>query len=39
VQIAAEFVAAVKKTGFPGVLIATIGWEEKLPSILAAAGL
>ena len=39
VQIAAEFVAAVKKQGFPGVLISTIGWEDKLPSILAAAGL
>ncbi len=38
VQIAAEFVAAVKKAGFPGVLVSTIGWEEKLPSILAAAG-
>ena len=39
VQIAAEFVAEVKKAGFPGVLVSTIGWEEKLPSILAAAGL
>ena len=39
VQIAAEFVAEVKKAGFPGVLITTIGWEDKLPSILAAAGL
>jgi methylenetetrahydrofolate reductase (NADPH) len=39
VQIAAEFVAGVKKAGFPGVLVSTIGWEEKLPSILAAAGL
>jgi 5,10-methylenetetrahydrofolate reductase len=38
VQIAAEFVAAVKKAGFPGVVVSTIGWEEKLPSILAAAG-
>jgi 5,10-methylenetetrahydrofolate reductase len=38
VQIAAEFVAAVKQAGFPGVLVSTIGWEEKLPSILAAAG-
>jgi methylenetetrahydrofolate reductase (NADPH) len=38
VQIAAEFVVAVKKAGFPGVLVSTIGWEEKLPSILAAAG-
>jgi len=39
VQIASEFVAVVKNQGFPGVLIATIGWEDKLPSILAAAGL
>jgi methylenetetrahydrofolate reductase (NADPH) len=39
VQIASEFVVAVKKQGFPGVLISTIGWEDKLPSILAAAGL
>ena len=39
VQIASEFVAAVKKQGFPGVLISTVGWEDKLPSILAAAGL
>jgi methylenetetrahydrofolate reductase (NADPH) len=39
VQIASEFVVAVKKQGFPGVLISTIGWEDKLPTILAAAGL
>lgn len=39
VQIAAEFVAAVKEQGFPGVLISTVGWEDKLPSILAAASL
>lgn len=38
VQIAAEFAAAIKEKGFPGVLISTIGWEDKLPSILAAAG-
>jgi methylenetetrahydrofolate reductase (NADPH) len=38
VQIAAEFAAAIKQKGFPGVLIATIGWEDKLPSILGAAG-
>jgi 5,10-methylenetetrahydrofolate reductase len=37
-QIASEFVVAVKKLGFPGVLVSTIGWEDKLPSILAAAG-
>ena len=39
VQIAAEIAAAVKQQGFPGVLISTVGWEDKLPSILAAAGL
>jgi methylenetetrahydrofolate reductase (NADPH) len=38
VHIAAEFVAAIKQKGFPGVLISTIGWEDKLPSILGAAG-
>jgi methylenetetrahydrofolate reductase (NADPH) len=38
VQIAGEFVTAIKEKGFPGVLIATIGWEDKLPSILGAAG-
>ena len=38
VQIAAEFAKAIKEKGFPGVLIATIGWEDKLPSILGAAG-
>jgi 5,10-methylenetetrahydrofolate reductase len=38
VQIAAEFAMAIKQKGFPGVLIATIGWEDKLPSILGAAG-
>ena len=39
VQIAAEFVMAIKDQGFPGVLISTLGWEDKLPSILGAAGL
>jgi len=38
VQIAAEFLGAIKEQGFPGVLVSTIGWEDKLPSILAAAG-
>jgi methylenetetrahydrofolate reductase (NADPH) len=37
-QIAAEFVVALKEKGFPGVLISTIGWEDKVPLILAAAG-
>ena len=38
VQIAAELVSAFKEKGFRGVQISTIGWEDKLPSILAAAG-
>jgi methylenetetrahydrofolate reductase (NADPH) len=38
VQIAAEIISAFRDQGFPGVHISTIGWEDKLPSILAAAG-
>jgi len=38
VQIAAELAADIKEKGFPGVLIATIGWEDKLAAILGAAG-
>jgi 5,10-methylenetetrahydrofolate reductase len=38
VQIAAEIVAALKDKGYHGVLLSTIGWEDKLPAILAAAG-
>jgi len=32
--IASEMVASLKKEGFSGVNIATIGWEHKLPEIL-----
>ncbi|MDY6792728.1 MAG: methylenetetrahydrofolate reductase [Thermodesulfobacteriota bacterium] len=32
--IAAEMVATLKKEGFSGVLLSTIGWESKLPQIL-----
>lgn len=39
VQIAGELVATLKTRGTSGVLIATIGWEDKLPAILAAAGI
>jgi methylenetetrahydrofolate reductase (NADPH) len=39
VQIAAELISAFKEQGAPGVLISTIGWEDKLPSVLGAAGL
>jgi methylenetetrahydrofolate reductase (NADPH) len=38
VQIAAELISTFNDQGFPGVHISTIGWEDKLPSILAAAG-
>ena len=39
VQIAAEIVSALKAKGFSGVNLSTIGWEDQLPAILAAAGL
>lgn len=39
VQIAAELVAALKARQVSGVNIATIGWEDKLPQILSAAGI
>jgi methylenetetrahydrofolate reductase (NADPH) len=39
VQIAAEIITALKTKGFSGVNISTIGWEDKLPAILTAAGL
>lgn len=39
VQIAGELVAALKKQGANGVFISTIGWEDKLPAILASAGI
>jgi len=34
-QIAAETVAVFKQHGFAGVLLATVGWESRLPDILA----
>jgi 5,10-methylenetetrahydrofolate reductase len=34
VQIAGELVATIRRNGFSGVLISTIGWEDKLPGIL-----
>jgi len=34
-RIASEMVTAIKQEGFSGVLLATIGWESKLPEILA----
>jgi 5,10-methylenetetrahydrofolate reductase len=38
VLIAGELLAAFKERGASGVLLSTIGWEDKLPAILAAAG-
>ena len=34
IRIAAELVSALKRNGFDGVLLATLGWEHKLPEIL-----
>jgi len=34
VQIAADTLVAFKKEGFPGAVIATLGWEHRLPEIL-----
>jgi methylenetetrahydrofolate reductase (NADPH) len=39
VQIAGELVTALKAHGASGVHISTIGWEDKLPAILATAGI
>jgi methylenetetrahydrofolate reductase (NADPH) len=38
VQVAGETVAALKNQGYPGVFLSTIGWEDKIAAILAAAG-
>ena len=32
---AAELISAVKKTGFSGVVLTTLGWEVKIPEILS----
>ncbi len=34
VQVASDLVGALKKEGFSGVCLVTLGWEEKLPEIL-----
>ena len=34
IRIAAELVADLKREGYDGVLLATLGWEHKLPEIL-----
>jgi hypothetical protein len=35
IKIASENIAMIKNEGFGGVLISTIGWEHRLPEILA----
>jgi len=37
VQIAGELIAQLKQLGVAGVLVSTIGWEDKLPQILDVA--
>jgi methylenetetrahydrofolate reductase (NADPH) len=39
VRIAAEITARIKEMGLAGVLISTVGWEDKLPPILDEAKL
>jgi 5,10-methylenetetrahydrofolate reductase len=34
IRIAADMITALKQEGFSGVMISTIGWEDKLPEIL-----
>jgi 5,10-methylenetetrahydrofolate reductase len=34
VRVAAELVSGIRDAGYSGVLISTIGWEDKLPDIL-----
>jgi hypothetical protein len=37
VRIAAEITARIRDMGMAGVLISTVGWEDKLPLILDEA--
>jgi len=39
IQIAAELIHHLKDMGMAGVMIATAGWEDKLPLLLDAARL
>ncbi len=39
IQIAANMASALKDEGFSGVLLSTVGWEDRLPEILERAGL
>jgi hypothetical protein len=37
--VAAHIITRIKDMGMPGVLISTVGWEDKLPLILDEAKL
>jgi 5,10-methylenetetrahydrofolate reductase len=39
IQIAGEMVARLKAEGFSGVMLSTIGWENRLPEILGGFGI
>ena len=39
IQIAGEMVVRLKAEGFSGVMISTIGWENRLPEILGGFGI
>lgn len=39
ISIAAEIISRLKEMGMPGVLVSTVGWEDKLSQILDAAKL
>ena len=37
IEIAAELISELKEMGMPGVMVSTIGWEDRLPIILDSA--
>jgi len=39
IRISGEIIGRIKEMGMAGVLISTIGWEDKLPQVLAEAKL
>lgn len=39
IQTAADLITGLKEMGMPGVMISTVGWEDKLPQVLDAAKL
>ncbi len=39
IRIAAELITRLKEIGMDGVLVSTMGWEDKLPQVLDEAKL